>query len=90
MILNYLDPLFKEVRVFKVSMPNMIGRPGCQTMEEMNGGSSGSYLARTPCVPLFCIGAIGVEKEGFLDCQGRAGIMLLPLPDLKFDVNRHE
>ena len=30
----------------------MTGRPGHRTME-MNGGSSVSYLARTPCVPLF-------------------------------------
>ena len=29
------------------------GRPGCWTME-MNGSSSAPYLARTPCVPLFC------------------------------------
>ena len=35
------------------SMPNMTGRPGYRTME-MNGGSSAPYLARTPCVPLFC------------------------------------
>ena len=35
------------------STPNMTGRPGCRTME-MNEGSSVSYLARTPCVPLFC------------------------------------
>ena len=35
------------------STPNMTGRPGCRTME-MIGGSSASYLARTPCVPLFC------------------------------------
>ena len=34
------------------SMPNMTGRPGYRTME-MIGGSSVSYLARTPCVPLF-------------------------------------
>ena len=33
------------------NMPNMTGRPGYRTME-MNGGSSASYLARTPCVPL--------------------------------------
>ena len=33
-------------------MPNMTGRPGCRTME-MIGGSSVSYLARTPRVPLF-------------------------------------
>ena len=35
------------------SMPNMTGRPGNRTMET-NGGNSESYLARTPCVPLFC------------------------------------
>ena len=35
------------------SMPNMTGRPGYWTVE-MNGGSSAPYLARTPCVPLFC------------------------------------
>ena len=35
-----------------LSMPNMIGRPGCWTVE-MIGGSSLSYLARTPRVPLF-------------------------------------
>ena len=34
------------------SMPNMTGRPGYRTME-MVGGSSVSYLARTPCVPFF-------------------------------------
>ena len=52
----------------------MTGRPGHRTME-MNGGSSAPYLARTPCVPLFCALLIGVETEGFLDYQGRAGIM---------------
>ena len=31
----------------------MAGRPGYRTME-MIGGSSASYLTRTPCVPLFC------------------------------------
>ena len=31
----------------------MTGRPGYRTME-MIGGSSAPYLARTPCVPLFC------------------------------------
>ena len=31
----------------------MTGRPGHRTMER-NGGSSASYLAGTPCVPLFC------------------------------------
>ena len=31
----------------------MTGRPGRRTMD-MNGGSFASYLARTPCVTLFC------------------------------------
>ena len=35
-----------------ISMPNMTGRRGCRTMEVI-GGSSVSYLARAPCVPLF-------------------------------------
>ena len=33
-------------------MPNMTGRPGYRTMEVI-AGSSASYLARTPCAPLF-------------------------------------
>ena len=57
-----------------ISMTNLIGRLGCQTVE-MNGGSSGSYLARHPCVPCFVLCFIGVETEGLLDYQGRAGIM---------------
>ena len=40
-------------RTLEFSMPNMTGRPGHRTME-MIGGSSAPYLARTPCVPLFC------------------------------------
>ena len=55
-------------------MPNMTGRPGCRTME-MIGGSSVSYLTRTPCVPLFCASLLRVETEGVLDYQGRAGII---------------
>ena len=53
----------------------MTGRPGHRTME-MIGGSSTPYLACTPCVPLikFILCLIGVETEGFLDYQGRAGI----------------
>ena len=45
---------------------------------EMNGASSAPHLARTPCVPLFCtffFFFIGVETEGLLDYQGRAGII---------------
>ena len=45
-------PPFGEEKCCK-SMPNMTGRPGCRTME-MNGGSSASYLARTPCARSFC------------------------------------
>ena len=55
-------------------MPNVTGRPGCRTTE-MNGGSSASYLASTPCVPLFALRLIGVDTEGLLDYQGRAGII---------------
>ena len=52
----------------------LTGRPGRRTME-MIGGSSVSYLARTPCVPLFSLCLIGVETEGLLDHQGRVGII---------------
>ena len=51
-----LDDLFSARRLLRSlahtqnSMPNMTGRPGSRTME-MIGGSSVSYLARTPCVP---------------------------------------
>ena len=44
---------FQEGTVEPKSMPNMTGRPGYRTTE-MNGGSSAPYLARTPCIPLFC------------------------------------
>ena len=53
---------------------DMTGRPGHRTME-MNGGSSASYLARTPCFPCFMLCLLRVETEGLLDYQGRAGIM---------------
>ena len=59
---------------FEVSGFRGSGRPGCRTME-MNGGSSSPYLACAPCVPCFVFCSIGVETEGFLDCQGRAGII---------------
>ena len=59
---------------FLLSMPNLTGRPGCWTMD-MSGGSSASYLARTPCVPLFCTSLNGMETEGMLGYQARAGIM---------------
>ena len=57
------------------SASDMTGRPGYQTME-MIGGSSASHLACTPCVHLFCaLFNGGVETEGLLDYQGRAGII---------------
>ena len=41
------------------------GRPGYRTME-MNGGSSASYLARTPCNPFFCtLFNRGWKQKGF-------------------------
>ena len=46
---------------------SIVAGPGYQTMG-MNGGSSPSYLACTPCVPLFCtLFKKGVETEGLLD-----------------------
>ena len=43
----------------------MTGRPGYRTMA-MIGGSSAPYLARTPCVPLFCtLFNRGGNKERF-------------------------
>ena len=53
-------------------MPDMTGRPGCRTME-MFGGSTASYLARTPRIPLFVFIFIGLETKNVLDYQGRAG-----------------
>ena len=53
-------------------MPDMTGRPGCQTME-MFGGRAASYLARTPRIPLFMLIFIGLETKNVLDYQGRAG-----------------
>ena len=54
----------------------MTGRTGHRTME-MNGGlrKSRSYLARTPCVPLFCTLFNRVGDRRVLDYQGRAGII---------------
>ena len=63
-------------------MPNMTGRTGHWTME-MNGGSSAPYLACTPCVPLFVHCLIGVETEGLLDYQRRAGIISIVPSDTK-------
>ena len=60
----------------------MTGRPGYRTVE-MIGGSPASYLACTPCVPLFCtlfnivLCLIGMETEGLVDYQGRAGIIAI-------------
>ena len=54
-------------------LPIQIEIPGDRTME-MNGGSTASYLARTPRVPLFMFILIGLEAKGLLDFQGRRGI----------------
>ena len=53
-------------------MPNMTGRPGCRTME-MIGGSSVSYLARTPCVPLFCTSFNRGGNRGAFRLPGAGG-----------------
>ena len=57
---------------------SMGGRPGHRTME-INGRSSVSYLARTPCVPLFCTSFNRVETEGLLDFFTRGGRGSFPL-----------
>ena len=76
--IEYAFGAFKSLELFILcncisSMPNITG-PGCQTLE-INGGSSASYLARTPCIPLFVLCLLGVETEGFLDYQARTGII---------------
>ena len=50
----------------------MTGRPGYRTME-MNGGSSVSYLARTPCVPSFCALFTKGGKKGACRLPGEGG-----------------
>ena len=69
-----------------LSVPNITGRPGCQTMD-MNEGSSASYLARAPCVPLFVLCLIRVETEGLFDYQGRTGMELSPGGPVIFGVD---
>ena len=50
----------------------LTGRPGCRRQRmEMNGGSSASYLARTPCAPCFVLCLTGGETEGLLDYHVR-------------------
>ena len=51
---------------------------------QMIAGSSASYLARTPCVPLFStLFNRGVETEGLLDYEGRAGIISIVRRNLR-------
>ena len=54
------------------STPNMTGRPGCRTTE-MNGGSSASYLACTPCIPLLCTLFIRGGNRGACRLPGEGG-----------------
>ena len=54
------------------SMPSMTGRPGCRTMEII-GGSSAPYLARTPCVPLFCTSFNRVGNKERFRLRGAGG-----------------
>ena len=50
----------------------MTGRPGYRTME-MIGGSSAPYLARTPCVPLFCTSFNRVGNKERFGLPGAGG-----------------
>ena len=51
----------------------MTGRPGDCTMD-MIGGNTASYLACTPCAPVFLFILIGLKAKGLLDFQVRRGI----------------
>ena len=51
---------------------NMTGRPGDHAME-MDGGSTVSYLTRTPRVPLFMLVLIGLEAQELFRLPGAAG-----------------
>ena len=51
----------------------MTGRLGDHATE-MNGGSTASYLARTPRVPLFVFIFVGLAATGLVDFRGRRGI----------------
>ena len=71
---------------------DITGRPGDRTME-MNGGSTASYLARTPCVPVFLFILIGPDAKGLSDFQGRRGITSVVWWSLRpviFGVERNE
>ena len=50
--------------------PTRLGRPGDRTTD-MNGGSTVSYLARTPRIPFFLLIFMGLSAKGLLDFQGR-------------------
>ena len=54
----------------RISGTNMTGRPGDHAME-MDGGSTASYLTRTPRITLFMLVFIGLEAKELLDFQGR-------------------
>ena len=64
--------LQKRVQTRPISMPNMTGRPGWRTLE-MNGRCSASYLACTPCVPVFCtlFNRGGTRRASRLPGKGR-------------------
>ena len=84
-LLHGAKPRFRLFPRCETSGTNMTGRPGHRTME-VNGGSSVSYLARTPCVDSFVLGLIGLETgEAFLLTGGASllTVKLLCLQSLK-------
>ena len=64
----------ENFKITQKSGTDMTGRPGDQ-MVEMHGGSTASYLMRTPRVPSFMfILNLGLEAKGLLALQGGRGI----------------
>ena len=61
---------FRKIKIATSSVRMVWLDVGCQT-KEMNGGSSASYLARTPCVPCIMLSLIGLETEGLFRLPGK-------------------
>ena len=83
------DTNFTDTRIFLKIHAQYDTTTGCRTME-MNGGSSASYLARTPRVPLFrTLFSKGVDKSRRLTHFFRAARVQNEIAPEKF-LNRYE
>ena len=59
---------------YDIAQYDQAGRPGCRAFE-INGGSSASYLACAPCIPLFCTLVNSVVNRRPFGLPGRAGVI---------------